>query len=187
MCNSVNRVSWKLSFYTSFFICSSFRKRVGVSTGTVSRAQSREHVCISAFNVVPSIVCYSIASLCCFSFTLLSPALSSLSGALLSPFHLARECNGHVVDYTVWSASITGSLLRSRRKRSYQISCRDLSFFFSGAADEGFPRKQRKVQMEEKIETTSCGMIDAGILWTKATCSAPLSVITSAPRSVPEC
>ena len=116
-------------FYTSFFICSSFRMRVGVSTGTVSRAHSREHACISAFNVVPSIVCYSIASLCCFSFTLLSPALSSLSGALLSPFHLARECNGHVVDYTVWSASITGSLLRSRRKRRYQISCRDLSFF----------------------------------------------------------
>ena len=107
-------------FYTSFFICSSFRMRVGVSTGTVSRAHSREHACISAFNVVPSIVCYSIASLCCVSFTLFSPALSSPSGALLYPFHLVRDCNGHVVDYTVWSASIAGSLLRSRRKGSLQ-------------------------------------------------------------------
>ena len=60
-----------------------------------------------------------------------------------------------------------------------------LMFFFSGAADEGLPRKQRKVRMKEKIETTSCGMIDAGILWTMTTYSAPWSVITSAPRSVP--
>ena len=58
-------------------------------------------------------------------------------------------------------------------------------FFFSGAADEGLPRKRRKVRMKEKIETTSCGMIDAGILWTMTTYSAPWSVITSAPRSVP--
>ena len=45
-----------------------------------------------------------------------------------------------------------------------------LLFFFSGAADEGLPIKQRKVRMKEKIETTSCGMIDAGILWTMTTC-----------------
>ena len=125
----VNRVSWKISFILHFSFAPHFKKRVGVSKSTVSRAHSREHACISAFNVVPSIVCYSIASLCCVSFTLFSPALSSPSGALLSPFHLARECNGHVVDCTVWSASITGSLLRSRIKRRYQISCRDLSFF----------------------------------------------------------
>ena len=47
--------------------------------------------------------------------------------------------------------------------------------------DEGLPRKQRKMRMEEKMETTSCGMGNAGILWTKAMCSAPWSVITSAP------
>ena len=41
--------------------------------------------------------------------------------------------------------------------------------------------------MKEKIETTSRRIIDAGILWTMTTCSAPWSVITSAPRSVPEC
>ena len=46
-------------------------------------------------------------------------------------------------------------------------------FFFSGAADEGLPRKRRKVRMKEKIETTSGGMIDAGILWTMTTYSAP--------------
>ena len=62
---------------------------------------------------------------------------------------------------------------------------RKTKHFFSGAADEGLPRKQRKVRMKEKIETTSCGMIDAGILWTMTTYSAPWSVITSAPRSVP--
>ena len=39
--------------------------------------------------------------------------------------------------------------------------------FFSGAADEGLPRKQRKMRMGEKMETTSCGMGNAGILWTK--------------------
>ena len=79
--------------------------------------------------------CRSFHRVLLYSFSMLlfihslSPALSSPSGALLSPFHLARECNGHVVDHTVWSASITGSLLRSRRRRRYQISCRDLSFF----------------------------------------------------------
>ena len=125
----VNRVSWKISFILHFSFAPHFEKELASLRVRFSRTHSREQACISALNVVPSIVCYSIASLCCFSFTLFSPALSSPSGALLSPFHLARECNGHVVDHTVWSASITGSLLRSRRKRRYQISCRDLSFF----------------------------------------------------------
>ena len=35
MGNYVNRVSWKISFILHFLICSSFRIRVGVSTGTV--------------------------------------------------------------------------------------------------------------------------------------------------------
>ena len=132
----VNRVSWKISFILHFSFAPHFKKRVGVSKSTVSRAHSREHACISAFNVVPSIVCYSIASLCCFSFTLFSPALSSPSGALLYPFHLVRDCNGHVVDYTVWSASIAGRLLRSRRKGSLQDtkSRVAISLFFSKIA-----------------------------------------------------
>ena len=59
------------------------------------------------------------------------------------------------------------------------------SFFFSGAADEGLPRKQRKVRMKENIDTTCGGVSDAGSHWARTTYSAPWSVITSAPRSVP--
>ena len=58
-------------------------------------------------------------------------------------------------------------------------------FFFSGAADEGLPRKQRKVRMKENIDTTCGGVSDAGSHWARTTYSAPWSVITSAPRSVP--
>ena len=58
-------------------------------------------------------------------------------------------------------------------------------FFFSGAADEGLPRKQRKVRMKENIDTTCGGVSDAGSPWARTTYSAPWSVITSAPRSVP--
>ena len=42
--------------------------------------------------------------------------------------------------------------------------------FFSCAADEGLPRKHRKVWMEEKIDTTSRIILDAGILSTMTTC-----------------
>ena len=52
---------------------------------------------------------------------------------------------------------------------------------FKRILHEGLPRKQRKMRLQEKRETTSCRMVNAGILWTKATCSAPWSVITSAP------
>ena len=57
--------------------------------------------------------------------------------------------------------------------------------FFSGAADEGLPRKQRKVRMKENIDTTCGGVSDAGSHGARTTYSAPWSVITSAPRSVP--
>jgi len=53
--------------------------------------------------------------------------------------------------------------------------------FFKRILHEGLPRKQIKMRMQEKRETTSCRMVNAGILWTKAMCSAPWSVITSAP------
>ena len=56
---------------------------------------------------------------------------------------------------------------------------------FTGAADEGLPRKQRKVRMKENIDTTCGGVSDAGSHWARTTYSAPWSVITSAPRSVP--
>ena len=68
---------------------------------------------------------------------------------------------------------------------SFLFSSFPFPFSFLFFFDEGLPRKQRKVRIKEKIETTSCGMIDAEILWTMTTYSAPWSVITSAPRSVP--
>ena len=66
----------------------------------------------------------------------------------------------------------------------WTIICNNWQYIFF---DEWLPRKQREVWMEEKIETTSRWIIDAGILWAMTMCSAPWSMITSAPRGVPEC
>ena len=57
--------------------------------------------------------------------------------------------------------------------------------FFFLFFDEGLPRKQRKGRMKENIDTTCGGVSDAGSPWARTTYSAPWSVITSAPRSVP--